>query len=69
MRNTGFKVSQFYNMQYRASHQAASDSIRVKVHPDVDRVSLNDRHVAIKDVMMTTVAHVDAEWLEWIRRD
>jgi hypothetical protein len=69
MDESGFKISQLDDVQNRASYQAARDSIRIQIHADIDGVPLNDGHVAISDVVMTAVAHVDAEWLEGVRRD
>jgi len=69
MRNTSFKISQFHDMQNRAPDQASCDSIRIQIHADIDCVPLHNCHVPIKNIVMTPVALVDAEWLERIRRD
>jgi hypothetical protein len=69
MGNTSFKISQFDNVYNRAADQAAGDSIGIQVHPDINCIPFNNRHIAIKDIVMTTIAHMDAERLERIRRD
>jgi len=66
---TGFKISQLDNMQNRAAYEATGDSIRIEVYSNIDSIPFHNRHVAINNIVMTTVAHVDAERLERIRRD
>ena len=54
-------------MQQRTS--SLRDSVRIHVNTDIDRVSLDDGHVPVRNIVMAAIVQMDAERFERVRRD